>query len=223
MCAALEAAPERAQHALRLRGLRLFSSAPDAQRLRRPTDVLLILVGLVLLVPPTLAAPGPTRLDTAIRDVLRHLGGLWDLVWTIGYAFLAFWPLPLALVALACRGRRRLLLDWLVADVLAAGLAIFIGWLGGTSSSSSLTAITSVTPPAVFVAARLALTTAILVAASPHLSRPWRIIGRILLSVGRSRASRWGSPTPSGHWPVSQWAWSLARRRTCYSALRTAA
>ena len=54
------AAPASARR-WRLRGIRVFSSAADDIRLRRPTDVLLLVLSLVFLVPLAIAAPGDRK------------------------------------------------------------------------------------------------------------------------------------------------------------------
>ena len=50
--------------------VRIYSSAPDAPRLRRPADVLMLLVALVVLALLAIPAPGPSDLDTALVDLV---------------------------------------------------------------------------------------------------------------------------------------------------------
>ena len=45
--------------------VRVFSSASDAPRARRPTDVVLVVLALVTIGGMTLVAPGPGHLDAA--------------------------------------------------------------------------------------------------------------------------------------------------------------
>jgi hypothetical protein len=170
----------------------------DASRLRRPSDVLLVLAGVLSIVPLTLLAPGPRAVDRTIADLLRELGGWWTWAWTIGYAVLVIWPVVLVFVALARRGRRRLLVDWLVAEAMAVGLALVASRLAGTSWSKSLSALTRTAPPQVYVAARLALVTALLVAASPHLTLPLRRTGRAVLCAGALSGVALGIAYPIG-------------------------
>ena len=101
-----------------------------------------------------------------------------------GFAAVALWPILLMLIALASRGRRSLLLDWLIAAALAAALSLGIGALSGTPISESLQSLASTGPPQVYVSVRLALATAVVATASPHLSRPLRRIGRGVLLLG---------------------------------------
>jgi len=179
-------------------GIPVFSSAVDDHRLRRPTDVLLIVGAFLVLVPLTLLAPGPTQLDLAIAQILRELGPVWDWVWDVSYLLLAVWPLLLVVLALASRHRRRLLVDWLVAALVAAGLALVLGRIAGTAWSASLGAVTSTAPPQVYVAARLALAASVIVAASPHLSRPFKLAGRTVLLCGGLSGVALGIAYPIG-------------------------
>ena len=179
-------------------GIPVFSSAVDDTRLRRPTDVLLIVGSFLVLVPLTLLAPGPTQLDQTIAQLLRELGPIWDWVWDVSYLLLAVWPLLLVLLALASTRRRRLLVDWLVAALVAIGFALVLGRVAGTAWSASLGAVTSTAPPQVYVAARLALASAVIVAASPHLSRPFKLAGRAVLLFGGLSGVALGIAYPIG-------------------------
>lgn len=182
----------------RLQGLRVFSSAADSVRHRRPSDVLLVLVTLVGLLVLNLPAPGPTTIDRDLTSLLHELGGFWDSAWTVSYALLAIWPLTLVVLALVSPGRRRLLADWVVASLLALGIALVVGRLGGTPWSRSLGGIPATGPPAVYVAAGLALATAVVVTASPHLSRPFRTTGRLVLILGAVAGVALGIAYPIG-------------------------
>ena len=172
----------------RLRGVRVFSSVVDAPRSRRGTDVLMLAMAVVALLVLWWPAPGPTPADTDLTTFLHHLPAVCDPLWQVGFAGLALWPILLVLIVLATRGRRPLLLDWLVAVVLAAALAVTIGGLAGTPLSESLRSLVSTGPPQVYLAVRLALATAVIATASPHLSRPLRRIGRGVLLLGATSA-----------------------------------
>ena len=171
-------------HRRRRRGIRVFSSVADAPRARRATDVMILAVAAVGLVVLWWPAPGPTAIDTDLTTFLQHLTGIWDALWQVGYATMAIWPIALVLLVLANRGRRRLLGDWAVAIGLAGVLSFVIGDLAGTPFSTSLRSLASTGPPPVYLAVRLALATAVVATASPHLSRPLRRIGRGVLLLG---------------------------------------
>ncbi|MBT0994698.1 flippase-like domain-containing protein [Cellulomonas sp. DKR-3] len=168
----------------RFRAPRAFASAVGAPRLRRPTDVLLVVLGLLALVPLVLVAPGPTHLDAEVSRMLRELTGAWELLWSLAHAGLVIWALLLVLAALLARGRRRLVLEWLLAGALAAGSAGLLAWSAGHPASPALAVADGRVAPETFVSVRLALATAVVAAASPFLVRPLRVAGRSLLLLG---------------------------------------
>lgn len=164
--------------------VRVWSSAPDAPRSRRPTDVLLLAASLVVLVVLGLAAPGPTGVDTAVATLLEWLEPLFGWLWNVAYAVLAVWAVAVVLLAALSRGRRRLLVDQGLAAVLAFAGATGAGALAGTDAAASAAALVSAGPPVVYVATRVAVLTAMLVTVSPHLARPWRYAGRLVVGLG---------------------------------------
>lgn len=164
--------------------VRVWSSAADAPRLRRPTDVLLLVGSLVALALLAVPAPGPTELDRALDSALAALEPLLGWVWSLAYAAMALWAGAVVVLAAVSRERRRLLVDLLVAGALAVATAVAVGALAGTTAARSVEGLLASGPPAVFLATRVALVTAVQVTASPHLARPWRYASRCVLAVG---------------------------------------
>jgi uncharacterized membrane protein YbhN (UPF0104 family)/tRNA A-37 threonylcarbamoyl transferase component Bud32 len=170
-------------HAWR-RDIRLFSSASDAPRSRRPTDVVLLALTVLTVVVLTFPAPGPTSIDSLVTSLVKGLPGLFGWFWEISYDLLIVWTMALVAFALFARGRKRLLLDQVLAGVLALGVALLAGRLAGTDWSESFRAITSSGSPPVYLAVRLALATAVVVMASPYMARPFRYVGRAVVGLG---------------------------------------
>ena len=141
--------------------VRVWSSAPGAQLLRRPTDVLLLLLSVLLLAALAVPMPGPTDADTAVVDLLGSLPSAIGLLWGVTTTLLTVWSVVLIVLPLAFRGRRRLTPTLLIAAAVAAGGVLV------TDAS-----------------ARVAVTTAVIVTASPYLSRPLRYWGRLLVLAG---------------------------------------
>ncbi|WP_456847046.1 lysylphosphatidylglycerol synthase transmembrane domain-containing protein [Cellulomonas sp. P5_C6] len=164
--------------------VRVWSSAADAPRLRRPTDVLLLVASIVALGIVALAAPGPSGADDAVKALLTWLEPVFGWLWNVVYALMALWALGVVLLAALSRGRRRLLLDQATAAVLAFASAMGVGALAGTDASKSIDALVSSGPPVVYIATRVAVLAAVLVTASPHLARPWRYAGRVVIGLG---------------------------------------
>lgn len=176
----------------------LFSSAVDAPRSRRPTDVLLLGLGLVGIVALTVAAPGPTDLDETITALLQSLPGLAGWFWRFAYAALTLWLVVLVAMALLVRGRRRLLGDYALSLGLAGGLGLALSRVAGTPWDEGVRALLSPGPPPVYLAIRVASLTAVVVTASPHLSRPLRYVGRTIITVGALAGVTLGVALPIG-------------------------
>lgn len=168
----------------RLGLVRVWSSSADAPRMRQPTDVLLLVASIVALGVLTLAAPGPTGADRAFDTLIAWLDPVFGWLWSLAYALLAVWAAAVVLLALLSRGRRRLLVDQATASVLAFVGAIGAGALAGTDASVAVDAVGASGPPVVYVATRVAVLTAVLVTVSPHLARPWRWAGRLVVGIG---------------------------------------
>jgi tRNA A-37 threonylcarbamoyl transferase component Bud32 len=176
----------------------VFSSASDAPRSRRPVDVVLGVLAVVTVVVLTFPAPGPTSLDSLVTDLVQGLPGLFGWFWEISYDLLLLWSLVLVAIALLARGRGRLLLDELLAGALAVGFALVVGSLAGTDWSDSVGAIAASGSPPVYLAVRLALTTAVVVAASPYMARPFRYVGWWVVGIGGLAGVALGTSLPIG-------------------------
>ncbi len=178
--------------------LRVFSSAADAPRARRPTDVLLLVASVLVVVSLAFAAPGPTSLDNALVSVANALPSWLDWLWSLGYAVLGLWAILLTLLVLAVPGRRRLALDLLLAAGIALGIAVVAGLIAGTPENTSFRVFASPHPPAVYLAVRTAVVTAVVVTASPHLSGAVRSVGRWILLLGAVASVVLGVALPIG-------------------------
>jgi uncharacterized membrane protein YbhN (UPF0104 family)/tRNA A-37 threonylcarbamoyl transferase component Bud32 len=184
-------------HAWR-RGIRLFSSAADAPRSRRPTDVVLLVLTVLTVAVLSFPAPGPTSIDSLVTDLVRNLPGLFGWFWEISYDLLIIWTLVLVALALFARGRKRLLFEEVLAGSLAVGLALLAGRLAGTDWSDSLRAMAASSPPPVYVAVRVAPATAVVVMASPYMARPLRYVGRAVVGIGAVAAIALETALPIG-------------------------
>src|SRR4029450_7839647 len=124
------------------------------------------------------------------------------------YDLLLAWTLVLVVLALFARGRKRLLFEELGAGALAFGVALLAGRLAGaaplagrlagTDWADSLRAMTASGSPPVYVAVRLAVAAAVVVMASPYLTRPLRYVGRAVVGIGAVAAIALETALPSG-------------------------
>jgi uncharacterized membrane protein YbhN (UPF0104 family) len=176
----------------------VFSSASDALRSRRPTDVVLLALSGVALVVLTFPAPGPTSIDSLVTGLVQALPGLFGWFWELSYDLLIAWTLVLIAIALLARGRKRLLFEELLAGGLAVGFALLAGWLAGTDWSDSFKAVAASGAPPIYLAVRLALATAVVVMASPYMARPFRYLGRSVVGIGALAGIALGTALPIG-------------------------
>jgi uncharacterized membrane protein YbhN (UPF0104 family) len=173
--------------------IRFFSSAADAPRARRPTDVMLLIASLVGLLTAVVLAPAATTSPSPTAELIGSLPGLFGWFWEIAYALVFAWATLLVGSALVGHGRLALARDQVLALVLAGvGCLLASGW------SAVVDGLTSPGPPPVFPAVRIALVTAVLVTTSPHLGMPARRAGRLLLGVGALAAIALGAVQPMG-------------------------
>jgi len=182
----------------RWRRVRIFSSAARAPRARRPTDIILLALSFVLILLLAIPAPGPTKLDTGITDFVQSLPGLIGWFWEICYDLLIGWALLLLGLALFSKGRRRLFGEEILATSLALGFAMLAGRAAGTEWTLSLKSIGSSGPPPVYLAVRLAMALAVVVTASPHMTKPLRNIGRWVIAFGAAAGIALGATLPIG-------------------------
>jgi hypothetical protein len=172
--------------------IRFFSSARDAARARRPSDlVLLVAAGAGLALAEALR--GGTALTRALIAFIDALPGLFGWFWELSYDLAAAWALLLVVVALFAR-RLALVGD----QVLALSVVLVLGAVLTDDGASLVAAITSSDPPAVFPASRIALITAAVVTTSPHLALPFRRVGRWLVILGVASAIALGTARPVG-------------------------
>ncbi|MET1010893.1 MAG: lysylphosphatidylglycerol synthase transmembrane domain-containing protein [Actinomycetota bacterium] len=177
---------------------RIFSSAPDATRSRRPTDGLLLVLAVLGVVVLSFSAPGPTAIDTAITNLVAELPDLAGWFWEVAYDLLIVWSLVLLLLAFFARGRKRLFLYQVMAGAIGLGFAILGGSVSGTDPSTSLSGLINSTSPSIYLATRVAVATAVIVATSPDLARPMRLIGRWLIAIGALSGIALGASLPIG-------------------------
>jgi uncharacterized membrane protein YbhN (UPF0104 family) len=196
--AAEEAPVPATRRGRQVAGIRVFSSASHAPRARRPTDGVLFVLAFLGIVALSFPAPGPTALDTAAADLVAELPGLFGWFWEIVYDLLLVWSLVLLLLALLASGRKRLFLDEVLAVTLGLGSTILVAGISGTDTSTSFEGFLNSSSPPIYLATRVAVATAVIVTASPHLARPLRHVGRWLISLGILAGIALGATLPIG-------------------------
>lgn len=183
--------------ARRLHGFHWFSSQSHAAVRRRPTDVGLVVgsaLGLLLLAP---FAPGPTTVDEALTTVVQAVPSL-DWAFTVGSALATAWGVLLLLVTVVMPGRRIVAVYMLLSAGAAFLVAALAGAAAGTDWGESWAVLGEPGSSPTYAAVRLALVTALVVTASPQVSRPVRRVGRLLLGVAAVSVVALGAAYPIG-------------------------
>ena len=174
--------------------IRFFSSATDAARARRPTDVIWFVLAAVGLGLVSLFAPDRTAVDAATSRLVKDLPGLLGWVWEIAHDLLLLGPLVLLIASVVARHRLFLLRDQVLGGAFSLGVVTLIagGW------SAVVDGLTGSDPPPVYPAVRVAIASALIVTTSPHLSRPVRRVGRWVIGLGAFAAIALGLALPLG-------------------------
>ena len=188
----------------------MFSSSTQARRQRRPTDVLLLVLSLMVVLLALVNAPGPTTLDLAVVAVLDEASAALSWFWEFSYTFAALWILVLVIAPVIRHrdGRLRLFWDYALALLVAFALVAGVSALGGTPLSETMDALLTADGPPVYPASRLAVITAVIVTASPHLTHPFRVVGRVTLVLAAVAAVALQVAYPTG--VAAGWAVGLA-------------
>ncbi|MFN8172835.1 MAG: lysylphosphatidylglycerol synthase transmembrane domain-containing protein [Candidatus Nanopelagicales bacterium] len=161
--------------------VRVWSSAADAGRKRRPTDGMLLALAVLVLVVGAGSAPGPGAVDTGISTFLDALPDLVGLLWGLSYTSVTVWAVVLVVLPLFFTGRRHLTLTLLLSGLFALAGSFVVGTAAGMTRDELWSSLLGQPDSQVYPAVRIAVATAIVVAASPWLSRPLRYIGRALV------------------------------------------
>ena len=190
---------DRGVHApseLLARGLKVFASPRGEPRARRATDLVLLVLALVGLTAAVIAYP-PSGFELALQRFLASVPGWLDPVW--GFLTDLTWLFALALgVIVLVRLRLAVLAQAVGSLVLAAVLAIVVVRYATGSWPDVSDALLGTASAPRFPNVRLAEATAVIVAVSPHLARPWRRVGRWVIALGVVGCMIVGGSTPTG-------------------------
>jgi uncharacterized membrane protein YbhN (UPF0104 family) len=170
----------RAATRRRVPGPVLFASAPREARARRPTDVALAIASFLALVVTSVLARVGADLDAGFSDLLAEFPPFFDPLWRA----LAWAPIVWALYILAAalvRTRLPLARDMLGGVVVAIAIAAVLGAAVDGDPWVAVSRFFDLDEPPAFPPGAIALASAAIAIASPHLSRPFRHLGRWLV------------------------------------------
>ena len=179
------------------RGVRLFATSGDEPRARRAPDVVALVAGLIgLAVTSPLATPLP-GFARAVATFADALPDFLDGLWQIAIDVLTLLALGVV-VASVVRRRRVLARDLLVAVAVAAAVWLVLGRLVEGSWPAVWDGLRSAGPPPCYPSPRLAVPAAVVMTASPHLTRPMRRLGRWTVWLAALGAVVLGLASPIG-------------------------
>ncbi len=164
------------------RAPRVFATRGAEPRSRRATDVLvLVFVVLVLALVAVVAVP-PLHVERWLGRQIARLPGSLDVLWRVLADVVVLFVAVVAVRAAVAR-RVTLLRDMLAAGVLELGLVLVVGELASGSFSSLADAFSHAGYRGWAPSLRIALPGAVVLTAAPHLSLPFRRLGRWLLGL----------------------------------------
>jgi uncharacterized membrane protein YbhN (UPF0104 family)/tRNA A-37 threonylcarbamoyl transferase component Bud32 len=177
---------------------RLTRDRSDGVTRRRPGDAARVVLAVIVFVPLAYHAGHPTATETSIARFFESIPhGARTLV-LILYQLAALWAIGLLVVTVLLLRRWRLARDLAVAAALAWILGRLTGFVvHETDLWNALRVTFDLTGAPRFPLVRLSVAVAAIVVASPHLSRPTRIVGQSivgLLAVSSLYLAR-GNPT----------------------------
>ncbi len=178
-------------------GIQLFASAQDESRSRRPTDVTLAIVSALAVLIAAAAAEVFASFDESFTAVVDEIPEFFTPIWRLMFWAPAAWSAALIILT-SVRRRWAMARDLLLAPVAAVILTSVVAWLETGSARGLDDVLLDVNGPPVFPPGLLVITTAVMSTASPHLSRPFRHLGRWLIVSQTLAAVLLGAALPTG-------------------------
>jgi len=163
---------------------RYFAGNPNQPRARRASDAVAIGIGLFLVwwtaAQINEATSGPNEW---ILDLVESLPTWFDEIWKIGYFFGLIMVIALFIAAVYNR-RWDLFRDMAVATVASVVVAILLAaWLSDSLPTLMPELTRPSDPDATFPIIRVAALTATIMVAAPHVTRPVRIFGWLMILI----------------------------------------
>jgi glycosyltransferase 2 family protein len=178
-------------------GLQLFASVQDEPRSRRPTDIVLAIVSALVVLLAATAAEVLRALDESFSDVVAEIPEFFEPIWKFAFWAPVAWSVVLIVAALV-RRRWALGRDLLAAPVVAIVLAAVVAAIVMDDGRGVAELLVDTNGPPVFPPGALVVATAVMSTASPHVSRPFRHLGRWLIALQFLGAVLLGAALPLG-------------------------
>ena len=161
---------------------RAFAVGSRPPRFRRPTDVVLLVVSLVVVVATAWQVDDVGDFERTFADWLSTLPGFLDAVWGVAFDLAQVWVVVIGLLALV-RRRWTLLRDWAVSLALAVAGVLAVGRVVDGSFPALADSIGPADGVGGFPSVALAASAAAVTVANPYLVGPLRTWGRWLIGL----------------------------------------
>ena len=160
------------------------SNQPEDVVRRRPTDALRVVVAVVLLVPLAYHAGHLTLTEQKVVEFFDSLPVGARTLFLILYQLAALWTVGLLVVTVALLRRWRLARDLAVAGALAWVLGRLMAYFTHQSGLWDALRVTfELDHLPRFPMVRVSVAVAVVLVASPHLTRPTRVIGKTIIGA----------------------------------------
>jgi glycosyltransferase 2 family protein len=187
-----------------------FAVPPRAKRVRRPTDAVMLLSTLALLLwSAMLVDTAGSGFHGALADLIETAPNLLDPLWQVLQDLLVVWTLLVLGLALV-RRHLELVRDLVIATVAVVIAAAVTGRLAAGEWPDLWAGAVQRETPVDFPPLVLAMATAVISVASPHLTRPYRYAGRWLVLLGALSAAMLGLSDPGGTGGAVALGWAVA-------------
>ena len=178
---------------------------------RRPSDAVRVVVALALLTGLAFHADSPTATERAVVRWFDTLPQAAETFFLVFYDLLALWAVLLLAVTVLLVRRWRLARDLLVAGAAAwlFGRLLAFVW-GRTTLGGAFQVVFDVTNAPRFPTIRVGIAVAMVVVASPHVTRPVRRIGQVLVTLLALSAMYLGRAYPTDLLAAVVLGWGVA-------------
>jgi uncharacterized membrane protein YbhN (UPF0104 family) len=178
---------------------------------RRPSDAVRVAVAIVVLVGLAFHADSPTATERAVVRWFETLPSAADTFLLVFYDLIALWAVLLLAVTVLLVRRWRLARDLAVAGALAWLLGRLLAFVWGrTSLGGAFEVIFDFTEAPRFPTVRVGIAVAMVIVASPHLTRPVRRIGQGLVILLALSAMYLGRAYPTDLLGAIVLGWGVA-------------
>jgi len=178
---------------------------------RRPSDAVRVLVAIAVLTGLAFHADSPTATERAVVRWFDTLPKAAETFFLVFYDLLALWAVLLLAVTVLLVRRWRLARDLLVAGAAAWLLGRLLAFVWGrTSLGGAFEIVFDVTNAPRFPTVRVGIAVAMVVVASPHVTRPVRRVGQVLVTLLALSAMYLGRAYPTDLLAAVILGWGVA-------------